>query len=458
MTLQPAPFSPPIGIPMSILPAQRLLWLLALVTVLAIAAGPWPALAPLWVLALLALVLVALADLGLSLRRAAPPAIAVPPVVRMAKDRPARIPVTFVHGLAEARRLRFGLGLPAGFEEMQESTHVDLPAGAPRASIDWPCRPLRRGRFGGLVACVETGSVFALWRLRRRFALDCELRVYPNLFSERRALAAIFLDRGQFGAKLQRTVGRGREFEKLREYQPGDGFDEVHWKATAKRGRPITKVFQTERTQEIYVAIDASRLAGRRIERDGTVQTVLDRYLAAALVLLLAAQKQGDRFGLLAYDDRVRTFLRAGNGARHYGACREALHTLQPSEATPDMAEIVRHLRTGLHRRALLFFLTDLSDPVLAEDFARHARLLARQHLVLVNQVRAPDVAPLFSTPVDNHAAIAGRLAGHTRWAEAHALAQTLRPLGIAARLLEDESLAGELVTQYLQVKRRQAL
>ena len=444
---------------MSFLPSNRLLLLVAAVTVVAIGAGPWPELAPVWLAALLAVVLAALLDLAHSLRHHQPPAVSAPPVVRMAKDRPASIPLTFEHGRASARRLRFGLGLPAGFTDLQDDLQVDLPAGAPRARLDWKCTPQHRGRFTGLVACTETSSQLGLWQLRRRTALTCELRVYPNLFSSRRALAALFLNRGQAGTKLQRTIGRGREFEKLREYQPGDGFDEIHWKATAKRGRPITKVFQTERTQEIHVIIDTSRLSGRQLTHEGVTQTVLDRYLVAALVLLLAAQRQGDRFGLLAYDDRVRTFLRAGNGATHYGACREALHTLQPSEATPDMAEIVRHLRTRLRRRALLFFLTDLSDPVLAEDFARHARLLSRQHLVLVNQLRAPEVGPLFAgAEVKRPAEIAVRLAGHARWAEAHALARTLRPLGIAAHLLEDESLAADLVTQYLQVKRRQAL
>ena len=90
-----------------------------------------------------------------------------------------------------------------------------------------------------------------------------EIRVYPNLFTERRNLAALFLHRGAFGLHAQRQVGKGREFEKLREYMPGDSFDEIHWKATAKRGRPITKVFQIERTQEVYVVIDASRLSAR---------------------------------------------------------------------------------------------------------------------------------------------------------------------------------------------------
>lgn len=443
---------------MTFLPAPRLLQLLAIVVVLAVAAGPWPQLAPIWLLALLAGLLAALVDLGLGLRHEAPPEITIPPIVRMAKDRPATIPVTFAHGRAEARLVRFGLGLPGGFEELRQEEVVELPAGAAHARVDWPCRPRRRGRFGPLVACTETVSRLGFWQLRRRTTLAGELRVYPNLFAERRALAAVFLDRGRMGARLQRTLGRGREFEKLRDYQPGDSFDEIHWKATAKRGRPVTKVFQTERTQEIYVVVDASRLSGRIIERGGDRQTTLDRYLATALVLLLAAQRQGDRFGLFVYDDRMRFFLRAGNGAGHYGACREAIHSLQPSEATPDMAEVVRHLRTTLRRRALLCFLTDLSDPVLAEDFTRQIPLLARQHLVLVNQLRAPEVAPLFSAPVADPAAIARHLAGHARWAEAQALARALRPCGAAAHLLDDEHLAAELVAQYLQVKRAQAL
>jgi uncharacterized protein (DUF58 family) len=289
--------------------------------------------------------------------------------------------------------------------------------------------------------------------------LEGELRVYPNLFSERRQLAALFLARGELGAKLQRTVGRGREFEKLRDYLPGDGFDEIHWKATGKRGRPITKIFQAERTQEIYVIFDASRLSARPVKHENVIQTALERYLTAGLVLLLAAERQGDRFGLIAYDDRVRLFLRASGGPGHYAACREAVHGLQPGEGTPDVAELVRYLRARLHRRALLFFLTDLTDPVLAEDFARHGGLLGRQHLVLINQLRAPGVAPLFSTgEVTEDEEIYGRIAGHARWAEAQALARKLKPQGITSTLLEDESMAAQLVSQYLRIKQRQIL
>ncbi|AWI09971.1 DUF58 domain-containing protein [Ereboglobus luteus] len=447
---------------MTFLPSTRLLWLVFAVVLLAVPAGPMPGLMPVCFAALAIVVLLALLDLALSLRGVRMPGVSIPDVVRFSKDRPGVIPVSFSNETGRAMELRFALGLPKVFAAKDNELWVRLPAGAKksRAQIEWACTPSRRGRFANAaLACCEAGSRMGLWRLRARARLECELRVYPNLFSERRQLAAVFLDRGQFGAKLQRTVGRGREFEKMREYLPGDGFDEIHWKATAKRGHPVTKVFQAERTQEIYVVIDMSRLSGRLVTHEGVTQTVLERYLTSALVLFLAAQRQGDRFGVIAYDDRVRVSLRAGNGAAHYAACREALHTLQPGEVTPDMAEVARHIRLRQRQRALLFFLTDLSDPVLAEDFARHAPLLARQHLMLVSQLRGPGVEPLFANKgAEGRGDLYARLAGHMRWEEMQALIRTLKQNNITAAVLDDDAFVANLVTQYLQVKRRQLL
>lgn len=444
---------------MTPVPASRLFWYALGVALLAAIAGPLVALRPMVLLIGGGLMLMALADLVLSLSQLRPLKTSVPAVMRLTKDRVGTVPVTFTQLSGQAQTVRFGLAWPAGVESPEVDRRVELPAGATQARIELTCTARGRGRFGGLIACVEMTSRFGFWFLRTREELHGELRVYPNLFSERRQLAALFLARAQQGALVRRVVGRGRDFEKLRDYLPGDGFDEIHWKATAKRGRPVTKVFQVERTQEIYVILDTSRLSARAVMHDGIMQTTLERCVTATLVLLLAAERMGDRFGLVAHDDRMRLFLRAGRGESHYGACREAILGLQPSEATPDLAEIVRHLRSNLRQRSLLFFLTDLTDPVLAEDFSRYVKLLARQHLVLVSQLRAPGVAPLFAgEEAKEEAELYTRLAGHARWTETRALAQKLKPLGVTAALLENESMAAQLVTQYLQVKRRQAL
>ena len=76
----------------------------------------------------------------------------------------------------------------------------------------------------------------------------------------------------------------------------------------------------------------------------------------AALVMGLAADRQGDVFGLLAFDDRVRKFVRAKNGRTHYDVCRDALYTLQVRSVTPDFEELFTFIATKIRRRALLIF------------------------------------------------------------------------------------------------------
>ncbi len=454
-----APETPPQRVSTHVVPAPRALAWAGGVLGLAVLAGPLPELTPFWLVASTAVVLAALLDLARGLGRDDWPQVEAPAVLRLTKDRTGTLPLTFSGLDGRVGGVRVALAAPAAFEVEDAERDVVFPSGAARSMGSWRLTPARRGRFGGLLACLARPSPWGFWELRRRTPLATEVRVMPNLFTERRAFAALFLDRGPWGMRARRQVGRGRDFEKLREYLPGDGFDEIDWKATAKRGKPVTKIFQVERTQEVYVVIDASRLSARTLVRDGKEVTALERSITAAMVLLLAAQRQGDRFGLVVYDDRVRVFIPAGGGSKHYGTCRDAVHALQPGEASPDAAEVVRSLRQRLRRRALVFILTDLSDPVVAEDFSKHLPLLARQHLVHVNQLCPPEVAPLFTgATAESAEEVYRRLAGHLRWTEARSLAQRLRPAGVAVQLLRDEVYAAELLTQYLKVKQRQAL
>jgi uncharacterized protein (DUF58 family) len=351
---------------------------------------------------------------------------------------------------------------------------VLLPADAEQARLVWPVTPARRGNFRLRRAFLETASRLGFWVVRASVPVACEVRVYPNLLTERRKLAALFLNRGAFGVHAQRQVGKGRDFEKLREYVPGDGYDEIHWKATARRGHPVTKVFQIERTQEVYVVIDASRLSARSPAADslpavtpsqagarstGTESSVLERFITSALILAQAAERQGDLFGLLTFTDKAEVFLRAKNGKQHYAACRDALYTLEAQGVTPDFDEISSFIRTRLRRRALIIFLTSLDDPVLAESFTRNMALLAGQHLLLVNMIKPPGVDPLFVrgdvTGVDD---IYRHLGGHLQWHNLRELEKVLQRRGVSFRLLENEKLAAELVAQYLGVKQRQLL
>src|SRR5438105_435387 len=192
--------------------------------------------------------------------------VELPAIARMSKDRKAKLELRIRNQLQKTAAVRVGLSLPQEIHSDHEDAWIALPAGTEWSRFHWNCRPVKRGNYHLDCAYLESTSSLGFWAVRRQVPLQCEIRVYPNLFTERKNLAALFLHRGSFGLHAQRQVGKGREFEQLREYIPGDGFDEVHWKATAKRGRPITKIFQVERTQEVYVIIDGSRLSARTLQ------------------------------------------------------------------------------------------------------------------------------------------------------------------------------------------------
>ncbi|MBI5395554.1 MAG: DUF58 domain-containing protein [Verrucomicrobia bacterium] len=449
-----------------IVPRSRLLlWVAVIVVPFAAMAGAMPETWTLAVVFIAALAALALLDAALAAGRLNGIAVELPALTRLTKDREGEVELRVRNDSQNAREVRLGLAWPEEIASPDDDRVALLPAGAQWSRLPWPCTPLKRGSYRLGRCHLEASSPLGFWSFRATRPLDGELRAYPNLLSERRNLAAIFLHRGGLGIHAQRQVGKGREFEKLREYIAGDSFEDIHWKATAKRGRPVTKVYQVERTQEVYVVIDASRLSARdsaahqQITNHESRGTYLERYVTAALVLGLAAERQGDLFGLATFSDRLTGFVRAKSGRAHFNACRDALYALQPQVVTPDFDELCAFLRTRLRRRALLVFLTNLDDPALAESFARNVGMISRQHLVLVNMLRPAAARPLFSdAAVASTDDMAARLGGHIQWQRLRELEKTLQRHGVQFAQLDDEKLCAELVTQYLNVKQRQLL
>jgi uncharacterized protein (DUF58 family) len=63
-----------------------------------------------------------------------------------------------------------------------------------------------------------------------------------------------------------RLRGVGREFESLRDYGHGDELRNISWTATARRGKLVTRQFTVERSQQVWMVIDAGRLSRTAFE------------------------------------------------------------------------------------------------------------------------------------------------------------------------------------------------
>jgi uncharacterized protein (DUF58 family) len=458
---------------MRIVPTNRLLFFVGLTIVpftllLVVAAS---VIVPTMVLAA-AVMVVAIMDAYRSRGRLQGIRVLLPEVVRISKGRQGNFNLRIENEQPAVRRIRLGLAFPEEIYTPAVELSVELPQDNPISSIVWLLKGLKQGRYHIDQCYLETASLWGFWSVRTALGVDMEIRVYPNLFEEHKNLSGLFLNRG-LGIHAQRQVGKGRDFEQLREYLPGDSFEDIHWKTTAKRGLPITKVYQIERTQQIYVIIDASRLSarspgeGNSLSRNGEEEqnhadeftTVLQRFITAALIMALAAERQGDLFGLLTFDDKVRSFLKAKMGKAHFNVCRDALYMLQPQRVSPDFTELFTFIGTKIRRRALLVFLTHLDDPVLADSFTQHIDLISRNHVVLVNMIKPMAVRPLFTSgSVSSVNDIYNDLGGHMLWRRMRETQKVLQRRGVGLAMLENENFCVELVSQYLTLKRRQVL
>jgi uncharacterized protein (DUF58 family) len=230
-------------------------------------------------------------------------------------------------------------------------------------------------------------------------------------------------------------------------------------------------VYQIERTQQVYVVLDASRLSGRRLPEapDDAARTtaaagaasasILERFTVATLVLALAAERQGDHFGLISFDDRIRSFIPAKSGKAHFGVCRDAVYNLKSRRVSPDFYDVFSFIGSRLRRRALLVFLTSLDDPLLAESFSEGVEAIRRRHVILVNMLKTNGIGPLFTgRAVSELGEVYARLSGHLLWQRIREVEKVLHHRGIRFSLMDHADMCPELIARYLDVKRRQVL
>lgn len=390
-----------------------------------------------------------------------------PRILRTSKGRELEISAAVINPGLKCKQLR--VGLP--FDKLLhcEFPILELPLINERSGIRWKLKAVERGNSLVTKAYLETPSPLGLWLGRKTLDIQTEVRIYPDLSQERNVLAPLFFRRGALGIHQVRQIGKGREFEQLRAYAPGDGYEDIYWKGTAKRRFPVTKMFQIERTQEIYVAIDCSRRSARKLDKlndaneevAGMVaKTQLERFIQAALVLALAAQQQSDKFGLIIFSDQVQRLIPAGSGNSHYEVIRDVLYTLQAGKVSPDYDELFIHIGNRLRQRALLIFLTDLGEPWLAESFVEGISLVSRKHLVLAHMLGQREVQPLFAKDdaLSNDDDLYGKLAGQLMWNEVQETTKLLKQRGVHLTTSTQENLVADVVSEYLRIKKRQIL
>src|SRR5579862_9474571 len=176
--------------------------------------------------------------------------------------------------------------------------------------------------------------------------------------------------------------GAGIAFEEVREYQPGDDIRRIDWNVTARMGHPFIKRFIEERELTVILVVDGS---GSQAFGTGLHQK---REVAAELAAVLAfsAITNNDRVGLLHFTDRVEKFVPPRKGVRHVLRLIREVLFFQPRFKGTCIREALRVLNRVLHRRAIVFLISDFID----SGYEQSLHYTGRRHDLIAMPIRDP--------------------------------------------------------------------
>lgn len=397
-------------------------------------------------------------DAALTIGRSKLFEVSVPDVVRLTRRQKGTIPLELISEELSRNSMRVGFALPEDMDIVSETVRIEASEQTTRTAL-FECTPMERGETPLTEVYVALPSPLGLWSQQIKKPIRTLLRVYPDVSRERKHAAALFLKHRRLGPRAMRMVGKGREFEKLRDYQPGDSYEDIHWKATARRNSPVTKLYQIEQTQKVLLCLDHGRLSGRLLPDDREIleETILEKMLQAGLLLGGAAQGQGDYLGVLSFAERITKFVPPGQGVAHYQACREALFDIESRSTATDFYELSRFIQTRQRKRSLIVLLTCLDDPVGSEQCAKALQPLAKRHVVLVVNMK-PDVArPVFSgvEPMSEEH-VYREISGHHMWQTLRQVERDLQQHGVQVRQTGRSEMTPTLINAYMEIKQRQ--
>ncbi|MCB0064896.1 MAG: DUF58 domain-containing protein [Caldilineaceae bacterium] len=319
-----------------------------------------------------------------------------------------------------------------------------------QSKLVYHVNPPRRGdyRFGNIH--LRWTTMLGLWRRQATFVATDDTKVYPNLVDVRKYDLLLRKDRlWELGLRNTRLRGAGSEFERLRDYLPDDEYRRINWKATARRGKPISIEYETERSQHIVVLLDVGRMMRSPI---GDVAK-LDYAINAILLLAYVAAQKGDKIGLLAFADEVQCWVTPQGGKGQFHRLLEQLYAMESMPVEPDYHHAFRYFAAKLHRRSLVLVFTDLTGSIGGDALMAQMTRLRQGHLPLLVTMRDPTVQAMAHQAVADSATLYQRTVAETLLDERQLALQQLSHRGVLTLDVPADELSLAVINRYLELK-----
>ncbi|MCL5104289.1 MAG: DUF58 domain-containing protein [Armatimonadetes bacterium] len=338
---------------------------------------------------------------------------------------------------------------PEGFEADGNVMPVDM---GPRSECDlvYHVTPLNRGDYQFADIYVRFHGRLGLVVRQVKYPARRGVKVYPNLLDMKRYDIGLRREHiAQPGQRVVRYRGRGTDFESLRDYVPDDEFRAVDWKASARRGKLVTRQYQEEKSQNVLLVLDCGRVMGPVIAG----LTRLDHGINAAMMLAHVAAQRGDKVGMMAFGEDIISYSPPKAGKSQSIKLLRLAYNLEEAAGDSNYYRAIPYLSRKWTRRSLVVFFIDLVDPESSKPLISQINSLTRKHLCMCVAMSDPAVIEAArSRPENAEDVFRGAAAKQVVQARKRAAAQLARAGAIVLDVLPDK-FTPAVVNEYLRVK-----
>lgn len=195
--------------------------------------------------------------------------------------------------------------------------------------------------------------------------------------------------------------GRGMDFDRVRNYVPGDDVRAIDWNVTARTGDPYIKLFTEERELTILLLIDISGSS----DFGSAIDSKRELSAEAAGVLAASAIRNRDKVGLVLFSDAVELYIPPAKGRRHVlRLIREALF-FQPARRGTNIGAALDFANQVISRRAIVFLVSDFCPGTPFDD-----RLAALRKKLTITNKHHDVIAVAVTDPLEADLPDVGRL------------------------------------------------
>jgi uncharacterized protein (DUF58 family) len=203
---------------------------------------------------------------------------------------------------------------------------------------------------------ITTGDPFGLFRMTRTYGERQNMLVLP----QPEELPYFWAPGAQLpgeGVVHKRTHYVTPNASGIREYHPGDSYNRIHWKSTARLGRLMVKTFEMDPTSNIWIVPDMHGLVQAGKEDEST-----EEYSVRIAASIAYKFLETNRMIGLMMDGAEKVMMDPVRGGQQYGRILEALAVAEASGST-SLAQLLQEEGRRLGRHTTAVIITPSADP-----------------------------------------------------------------------------------------------